>query len=120
MRVNKKACVIMPDSVFQIAAHEDVIPLEELYRACGIARKLTMQDEFTVGRIIARPYVGVPGHFKRASNRYDYAVKPPASTLLHTADDRNSPLVDPHLDNHRLLLGVILIPLWRHTFQVAP
>jgi len=71
------------DSVFQLAAHEEVIPLEELYRACEIARELTMQDEFSVGRVIARPYVGEPGAFKRTPNRHDYAVKPPAPTVMN-------------------------------------
>ncbi|GAA3405370.1 phosphopentomutase [Paenibacillus hodogayensis] len=70
------------DSVFQLAAHEDVIPLEELYRACKIARELTM-DEYAVGRVIARPYVGEPGAFKRTPNRHDYAVKPPAPTVMN-------------------------------------
>lgn len=70
------------DSVFQIAAHEGIIPLEELYRACEIARELTMDDRFTVGRVIARPYVGEPGAFKRTPNRHDYAVKPPQPTVL--------------------------------------
>ncbi|WP_028550208.1 phosphopentomutase [Paenibacillus sp. UNC451MF] len=71
------------DSVLQIAAHEEVIPLEELYRACRIARELTMHDEFAVGRIIARPYIGGPGAFQRTPNRHDYAVKPPESTVLN-------------------------------------
>ncbi len=71
------------DSVFQLAAHEDVIPLEELYNACRVARRLTMKDEFSVGRVIARPYVGGPGAFKRTSNRHDYAVKPPHPTVLN-------------------------------------
>jgi len=71
------------DSVFQLAAHEDVIPLEELYNACRVARRLTMKDEFSVGRVIARPYVGGPGAFKRTSNRHDYAVKPPQPTVLN-------------------------------------
>ncbi|MBH5318024.1 phosphopentomutase [Paenibacillus sp. GSMTC-2017] len=70
------------DSVFQIAAHEDIIPLDELYRACEIARELTMDERFTLGRVIARPYNGVPGDFKRTSNRHDYAVKPPEPTVL--------------------------------------
>ncbi|WP_025702781.1 phosphopentomutase, partial [Paenibacillus forsythiae] len=65
------------DSVFQLAAHEEVIPLDELYRACHIARELTMAPEFSVGRVIARPYVGAPGSFTRTPNRHDYAVKPP-------------------------------------------
>ncbi|CAI6056919.1 phosphopentomutase [Cohnella sp. JJ-181] len=71
------------DSVFQIAAHEDVIPLEELYEACRIARRLTNKDEYSVGRVIARPYVGKPGSFARTSNRHDYAVKPPEPTVLN-------------------------------------
>ncbi|MGG1551709.1 phosphopentomutase [Paenibacillus ferrarius] len=75
------------DSVFQLAAHEDVIPLEELYKACEIARRLTMQDEFSVGRVIARPYVGKPGAFKRTPNRHDYAVKPPEPTVMNHLKD---------------------------------
>lgn len=75
------------DSVFQLAAHEDIIPLEELYQACKIARKLTMQDEFAVGRVIARPYLGEPGAFKRTPNRHDYAVKPPAPTVMNHLKD---------------------------------
>ncbi|MEB3102754.1 phosphopentomutase [Ferviditalea candida] len=71
------------DSVFQIAAHEDVIPLEELYQACAIARKLTLADEFAVGRVIARPYIGQPGAFTRTANRHDYAVKPPGKTVMN-------------------------------------
>jgi len=71
------------DSVFQLAAHEDVIPLEELYNACRVARRLTMKDEFSVGRVIARPYVGQPGDFRRTPNRHDYAVKPPQPTVLN-------------------------------------
>jgi phosphopentomutase len=75
------------DSVFQIAAHEDVIPLEELYRACEIARELTLQDEFLCGRVIARPYVGKPGAFVRTPNRHDYALKPPAPTTMNALKD---------------------------------
>lgn len=75
------------DSVFQIAAHEDIIPLEELYRACEIARELTMDERFTVGRVIARPYTGKPGAFKRTPNRHDYAVKPPQPTVLNALKD---------------------------------
>ncbi|HEY9249295.1 MAG TPA: phosphopentomutase, partial [Rariglobus sp.] len=70
------------DSVFQIAAHEDVIPLEELYDACRIARRLTL-GEFAVGRVIARPFAGQPGSFERTPNRHDYAVKPPAPTVMN-------------------------------------
>jgi phosphopentomutase len=75
------------DSVFQLAAHEEIIPLEELYRACEIARRLTLQEEFTVGRVIARPYVGKPGAFTRTANRHDYAVKPPAPTVMNILRD---------------------------------
>lgn len=74
------------DSVFQIAAHEDVISLNELYRACEIARRLTLQPEFSVGRVIARPYSGEPGRFSRTSGRRDYAVKPPEPTVLNTLE----------------------------------
>lgn len=70
------------DSVLQIAAHEDVIPLEELYDACRVARRLTLKDEYSVGRVIARPYVGKPGAFVRTPNRHDYALKPPQPTVL--------------------------------------
>lgn len=70
------------DSVMQIAAHEEVIPLEELYRACEIAREMTLHDPYMVGRIIARPYVGKPGAFARTPNRHDYALQPFGETLL--------------------------------------
>jgi phosphopentomutase len=71
------------DSVLQIAAHEDVFGLDELYRVCEIARKLTMEDKWKVGRVIARPFVGDKrGNFKRTSNRHDYALKPFGKTVL--------------------------------------
>ena len=69
------------DSVFQIAAHEEVIPLEELYRGCETAREL-LRGEHEVGRVIARPFVGRPGSFTRTANRHDYAVPPPPGMLL--------------------------------------
>jgi len=75
------------DSVFQLAAHEDVIPLEELYRACEVARRLTLDERYAVGRVIARPYIGQPGSFTRTSNRHDYAVKPPAPTVMNALQD---------------------------------
>ncbi|CAM2805801.1 phosphopentomutase [Paenibacillus sediminis] len=81
------------DSVFQIAAHEDVIPLDELYRGCEIARRLTMAPEFSVGRVIARPYVGQPGHFTRTPNRHDYAVKPPAPTVMNMLKDAGKDVI---------------------------
>ena len=69
------------DSVFQIAAHEEVVPLEKLYEYCKIARA-QLQGKHGVGRVIARPFVGTPGNFKRTSNRHDYSLEPPARTLL--------------------------------------
>lgn len=75
------------DSVFQIAAHEDIIPLEELYDACDKARELC--DEYFVGRVIARPYVGEPGSFKRTENRRDYSFPLPGPTILNLLTDRD-------------------------------
>lgn len=75
------------DSVFQIAAHEDVIPLEELYCMCRIAREL-LQGEHRVGRVIARPFVGEPGRFRRTAHRHDYAIEPPEGMLLDRLRER--------------------------------
>lgn len=69
------------DSVFQIAAHEDVVPLEELYRYCRVAREL-LRGEHGVGRVIARPFVGSSGAYERTANRHDYSLEPPRATLL--------------------------------------
>src|ERR1700733_14154828 len=69
------------DSVFQVAAHEEVIPLSELYRMCEIAREI-LRGPYEVGRVIARPFTGSPGNFVRTSNRHDYAVPPPKGMLL--------------------------------------
>ena len=77
------------DSVLQIAAHEDVIPLEDLYKYCEIARKLTLDDPYMIGRIIARPFVGEPGDFKRTPNRHDYALKPFGRTVMNELQDAN-------------------------------
>ena len=70
------------DSVLQIAAHEDVVPLSELYDICLTARKLTLSDEFKVGRVIARPFKGTPGNFERTSNRHDFSLDPNGITVL--------------------------------------
>lgn len=71
------------DSVLQICGNEETFGLDELYRCCEIARELTMKDEWKVGRVIARPYVGKKkGEFKRTSNRHDYALKPYGKTVL--------------------------------------
>ena len=74
------------DSVFQIAAHEEIVPPEELYRYCRIARDI-LRGKHGVGRVIARPFVGQPGSFKRTSNRHDFSLEPPAKTLLDAVKD---------------------------------
>ncbi|CEG22560.1 Phosphopentomutase [Planococcus massiliensis] len=75
------------DPVLQIAAHEEIIPLEELYKICEIARELTLSAEFLVGRVIARPFLGEKGAFKRTSNRHDYALKPFDRTVMNEMKD---------------------------------
>ena len=78
------------DSVLQICGHEETFGLDELYRCCEIARELTLKDEWKVGRIIARPYLGnKKGEFKRTSNRHDYALKPYGKTVLNELKDNN-------------------------------
>ena len=69
------------DSVFQIAAHEDVVPPEELYRYCKTARKI-LTGKHGVGRVIARPFTGESGHYTRTSNRHDFSIEPPKVTML--------------------------------------
>lgn len=76
------------DSVMQICGQEETFDLENLYRCCEIARELTMKDEWRVGRVIARPYIGrKKGEFKRTSNRHDYALKPTGPTVLNAMKD---------------------------------
>ena len=77
------------DSVLQIAAHEEVIPLEELYDICKKVRELTLKDEWKVGRIIARPYIGSNGNFERTPNRHDYALDPAHETVLDVLKNNN-------------------------------
>ena len=79
------------DSVFQIAAHEDVIPVPELYRMCEIARKL-LDGPNRVGRVIARPFSGASGDYKRTERRHDYAVEPPRPMLLDVLAEKNVPV----------------------------
>jgi phosphopentomutase len=79
------------DSVFQIAAHEEVIPIAELYRMCEIARAL-LDGPNRVGRVIARPFTGAPGNFRRTERRHDYAVEPPRPMLLDVLADRKIPV----------------------------
>ncbi|WJE14159.1 phosphopentomutase [Halobacillus sp. ACCC02827] len=75
------------DSVLQIAAHEEVIPPEELYEICEFCRELTKDEKYMVGRVIARPFVGKPGAFERTSNRHDYALKPFGRTVMNEMAD---------------------------------
>jgi phosphopentomutase len=75
------------DSVLQIAAHEEIIPIEEQYEICKLARELTLDEKYMVGRVIARPFLGEPGNFKRTSNRHDYALKPFDRTVMSELKD---------------------------------
>src|SRR5580692_1234009 len=87
MRTGSPIVYTSADSVFQVAAHEEVIPLFELYKICETARDI-LQGPFEVGRVIARPFEGSPGNFKRTTNRHDYAVPPPEGMLLDQLADR--------------------------------
>jgi phosphopentomutase len=80
------------DSVFQVAAHEKVIPVPELYRMCEIARRI-LDGPHRVGRVIARPFSGEAGHFQRTERRHDYAVEPPKPMLFDVLADRNVPVL---------------------------
>jgi phosphopentomutase len=91
VRTGKPIVYTSGDSVFQIAAHEEVIPIAELYRMCEIARKL-LDGKHRVGRVIARPFMGAPGHFTRTSRRHDYAVDPPWPMLLDVLQERRVPV----------------------------
>ncbi|MEN1969099.1 phosphopentomutase [Lentibacillus sp. N15] len=75
------------DSVLQIATHEEIVPLDELYQICEIARELTLDERYMVGRVIARPFVGKPGTFERTPNRHDYALKPFGRTVMNELKD---------------------------------
>ena len=81
VRTGKPIVYTSADSVFQIAAHEEVIPLPRLYQMCETARRILRGDD-EVGRVIARPFLGSPGQFRRTENRHDYAVPPPRENLL--------------------------------------
>src|ERR1700719_3637990 len=91
VRTGKPIVYTSGDSVFQIAAHEDVISIAELYRMCEIARKL-LDGPNRVGRVIARPFSGTPGHFARTTRRHDYAVDPPNPMLLDVLAERGVPV----------------------------
>jgi phosphopentomutase len=87
MRTGSPIVYTSADSVFQVAAHEEVIPLWELYKICETARDI-LRGPAEVGRVIARPFVGAPGHFTRTANRHDYAVPPPPGMLLDRLAER--------------------------------
>jgi len=91
MRTGRPIVYTSADSVFQIAAHEMVIPVPELYRICEIAREL-LRGKNEVGRVIARPFEGEPGNFHRTANRHDYAVPPPPDMLLDKLSERRIPV----------------------------
>ena len=86
VRTGKPIVYTSADSVFQIAAHEEVIPVERLYEICEAARRV-LRGEHEVGRVIARPFLGSPGSFYRTENRHDYAVPPPRENLLPALSD---------------------------------
>ncbi|USK32414.1 phosphopentomutase [Bacillus sp. F19] len=75
------------DSVLQIAAHEDIVPIEEQLKICEMAREMTLDEKYMVGRVIARPFVGNPGNFQRTPNRHDYALKPFERTVMNELKD---------------------------------
>lgn len=90
LRTGALICYTSADSVFQIAAHTDIVPLAELYRACEIARDLC--NRYRVGRVIARPFRGAVGAFERTADRRDYAYEPPEPTLLERLHDAGVPV----------------------------
>jgi len=91
LKTGKPIVYTSADSVFQIAAHEEVIPVDELYRISEAARKLC--DEIPVARVIARPFVGEPGKFKRTYNRRDFSMPPPSATVLDAIADAKLPVI---------------------------
>jgi phosphopentomutase len=91
VRTGKPIVYTSGDSVFQIATHEDVVPIAELYRMCEIARKI-LDGPNRVGRVIARPFTGPAGNFVRTTRRHDYAVEPPKPMLLDVLKDRSVPV----------------------------
>jgi phosphopentomutase len=92
VKTGKPIVYTSADSVFQIAAHEEVIPLDRLYEICEIARRI-LDGEHKVGRVIARPFLGRPGSFYRTENRHDYAVPPPRENLLPALKDEELDVV---------------------------
>lgn len=93
MRTGKPIVYTSADSVFQIAAHESIIPLEDLYKMCQITRERVCIGNYYVGRIIARPFVGEPGRFVRTSNRHDYSRLPEGRFVLQALQDAKVPTI---------------------------
>ncbi|MGI8837204.1 MAG: phosphopentomutase [Pyrinomonadaceae bacterium] len=92
VKTGKPIVYTSADSVFQIAAHEEIVPLDRLYEICEIARRI-LDGQHKVGRIIARPFLGRPGAFYRTENRHDYAVPPPRQNLLPALKDEDLDVV---------------------------
>lgn len=93
MRTSALIVYTSADSVLQIAAHEEIIPIERQYEICEIARELTLNEKYLVGRVIARPFIGKLGSFNRTSNRHDYALKPFGRTVMNELQDANYDVV---------------------------
>lgn len=92
METGKLIVYTSADSVFQIAAHEDIVPVETLYEYCEIAREI-LQGEHGVGRVIARPFVGIEGNFTRTAKRHDYSLMPPKTTMLDILKDNGKDVI---------------------------
>ena len=92
MRTGRPILYTSADSVFQIAAHQDVIPLPELYHMCEIARHM-LTGEHAIGRVIARPFIGTPGNFKRTEHRRDFSLRPLGTTLLDLLKDSGKDVI---------------------------
>lgn len=92
MRTGSLIVYTSADSVFQIAAHEEIVPVEELYEDCRIAREI-LTGAHSVGRVIARPFVGRPGSFTRTSRRHDFSLKPPGTTMLNQLKEQGKDVI---------------------------
>ena len=93
VRTSRPILYTSADSVFQVAAHQDVIPLEELYRICQVARQMLMSGDHAVGRVIARPFIGTRGHFTRTEHRRDFSLEPLGTTLLDVLKDAGKDVI---------------------------
>src|SRR5512144_722793 len=107
MRTGAPIVYTSADSVFQVAAHEDVVPVDELWRICAIAREL-MRGEHNIGRIIARPFVGPgKGHFKRTANRKDFSVTPSGETVVDRVGIDEEIRSESYSDGMRKTTGLV-------------